>query len=79
MKLKFSWLIYFLVLFVPFEILFLKFLPVSDEVYGYLRFLAEVIIYVLAGVILYRVLQSGKLPKGTSIDKPLLVFVVYPA
>ncbi len=77
MKIKFSWLIYFLVVFVPFEILLLKFLPVSDVVYGYLRFLAEVLIYSLAGILLIRVLESGKLPKGTSIDKPLLIFIGY--
>ena len=77
MKFKFSWFILFLVLFVPFEVIILKYLPVSDAVYGYLRFLVEVIIYALAGILFLRYLLAGNIPKGTNIDRPLLIFVLY--
>jgi len=49
MKLKITRTLFILVLFVPFEVLILKYLPVSDTIYGYLRFAVEVIIYLLAG------------------------------
>lgn len=77
MKLKVSWIVFFLALFVPFEVLILKYLPVSDTVYGYLRFAVEIIIYVLAAMLLLRYSVQGKLPAGTPIDKPLEIFIGY--
>jgi len=77
MKFRFTWIIFLLVIFVPFETLVLKYLPVSDLVYGYLRFAVEIIIYLLAGFLLARFIYLKKFPYGTSIDKPLLVFVGY--
>src|SRR4030095_1586992 len=77
MKLKFSWFILLLVIFVPFEVMVLKYLPVTDLLYSYLRFAVEIFIYLLGGLLLVRLIFLRKLPKGTSIDKPLLVFIVY--
>ncbi|MBK6642305.1 MAG: hypothetical protein IPG39_14320 [Bacteroidetes bacterium] len=77
MKFRFTWIIFLLIAFVPFEVLFLKYLPVSDAIYGYLRFAVEIIIYLLGGLLLVRFIQLKKIPAGTSIDKLLLLFVVY--
>ncbi|MBL0339640.1 MAG: hypothetical protein IPP71_01245 [Bacteroidetes bacterium] len=77
MKLRFSLIILALVIFVPFEVVILKYLPVSDTIYSYLRFAVEILIYMMAGLVLARFLAVGKIPKGTSIDKPLIIFIVY--
>ncbi len=77
MNLKFTWFIFLLAIFVPFEVVILKYLPVSDVVYSYLRFAVEIFIYLLAGLLLLRFVYLRKLPKGTSIDKPLLIFIGY--
>ena len=77
MNLKFSWFILILVIFVPFEVIILKYLPVSDLLYSYLRFAVEIFIYLLGGMLLLRLVLLRKIPKGTSIDKPLLVFIGY--
>jgi len=77
MKLKITRTLFILVLFVPFEVLILKYLPVSDTIYGYLRFAVEVIIYLLAGLLLVRYAGQKKLPEGTPIDKPLEIFIGY--
>ncbi len=77
MKFKFSSLIIFLVIFVPFEVILLKFLPVSDSVYSFLRFSVEIIIYAIAGILFARYLSSKKIPGGTSIDRPLIFFILY--
>ncbi|MFM7824209.1 MAG: hypothetical protein ACKPB3_10590, partial [Bacteroidota bacterium] len=77
MKFRLTWAIYFLFLFVPFEVILLKYLPVSDRIYGLLLFAVEVFIYLLAGLVLFRFLASRKLPIGTPIDKPLWIFIGY--
>lgn len=77
MKFRLTWAIYFLFLFVPFEVILLKYLPVSDRIYGLLLFAVEVFIYILAGLVLFRFLASRKLPIGTPIDKPLWIFIGY--
>ncbi len=77
MNLKFTWFILFLAIFVPFEVIILKYLPVSDLVYSYLRFAVEIFIYLLGGLLLLRLLYLKNIPKGTSIDKPLLIFIGY--
>ncbi|MFZ9942624.1 MAG: hypothetical protein ACO3O0_03350, partial [Bacteroidia bacterium] len=65
MKFRLSWAIYFLFLFVPFEVMILKYLPVNDRVYGMLLFGVEVFIYLIASIVLVRFLLSKKMPKGT--------------
>jgi hypothetical protein len=77
MKFKFSWIIFLLVIFVPFEVIFLKYLPVSDTIYSYLRFLVELVIYLLAGLLIARYVFQRKIPKGTPVDKPILIFIAY--
>lgn len=77
MKLRLSWVIYFLIIFVPFEVMILKYLPVNDRVYGILLFFVEVVIYLLAGIVLFKFLSTKKLPSGTPIDKPILIFISY--
>lgn len=77
MKIKFSWFVFLLAVFVPFEVMILKYLPVSETVYSYLRFAVEIFIYLLAGLMLVRLIFLKKIPKGTSIDKPLLIFILY--
>lgn len=77
MKFKFSSLIVFLVIFVPFEVMILKYLPVTDTVYSFLRFSVEIIIYIIAGILFARYLSAKKIPNGTSIDRPLLLFIIY--
>lgn len=77
MKFRFSWIILFLLVFVPFEVLVLKYLPVSDTIYGYLRFAVEIIIYLMASLLVVRFIQLKKLPAGTSIDKLLIFFIFY--
>jgi hypothetical protein len=77
MKLRISFIILLLVWFVPFEVIILKHLPVSDIIYGYLRFLVEVLIYLIAGFVFARYLNSKKLPKGTPLDRPLILFIGY--
>ena len=42
-------MIYFLTGYVAFEEFILKFLPVSDTLYSYLRFVGEILIYVAFG------------------------------
>ncbi|MFM7078497.1 MAG: hypothetical protein ACKOYC_01765 [Bacteroidota bacterium] len=77
MKFRLSWIIYFLIFFVPFEVMILKYLPVNDRVYGILLFFVEVLIYVLAGIVLFKFLNSKRIPSGTPIDRPLLIFIGY--
>ena len=77
MKFRFTWIIWLLAIFVPFEVMFLKFLPVSDTIYSYLRFTVEIIIYLLAGVVFARYLIQKRIPSGTTIDRPLLIFIIY--
>jgi hypothetical protein len=77
MKLKISGIIYFLIIYMPLEILFLKYLPITDFMYGYLRFFAEIIIYFLGAIILIRSITSKTLPLGTKVDKLFLIFIGY--
>lgn len=77
MKFRISSIIFLLALFVPFEVLILKYLPVSDTVYGYLRFAVELVIYLLAGMMLMKYAVRRRMPSGTPIDKPLEIFIGY--
>ncbi len=68
-------LILFLVVFIPFEDFLLKFLPVSDAVYFYARFLSEGIIYALLAVVIARKLIEGIPLAKTPLDTPIIVFL----
>ena len=76
LKFKYSNLIIFLALYVPFEVIILKYLPVSDRVYSLLRFLPEVMIYLLLIVNIIHSIYHRQWISRTPIDIPLLIFVL---
>ena len=67
-------MIYFLTGYVAFEEFVLKFLPVSDTVYSYLRFLGEILIYVAFGKLVIHKLYRGIPFVKTAIDLPVIGF-----
>ncbi len=68
------WLILFLVVFIPFEDFILKFLPVSDRLYFYARFLSELFIYILFAIIIVQKLIKGISFFKTPLDLPIVIF-----
>jgi O-antigen ligase len=76
LKFKYSNLIIFLALYVPFEVIILKYLPVSDRVYSLLRFLPEVMIYLLLIVNIIHSTYHRHWISRTPIDVALLIFVL---
>lgn len=67
-------MIYFLTGYVAFEEFVLKFLPVSDTVYSYLRFLGEMLIYIAFGKLVIHKLYKGIPFVKTAIDLPIIGF-----
>ena len=67
-------MIYFLTGYVAFEEFILKFLPVSDAVYSYLRFFGETLIYVAFGKLVIHKLYKGIPFVKTAIDLPIIGF-----
>ncbi len=67
-------MIYFLTGFVAFEEFILKFLPVSDTVYSYLRFVSEILIYVAFGKLVIHKIHKGIPFVKTAIDLPVIGF-----
>ena len=67
-------MIYFLTGYVAFEEFVLKFLPVSDAVYSYLRFFGEILIYVAFGKLVIHKLYRGIPFVKTAIDLPVIGF-----
>ena len=67
-------MIYFLTGYVAFEEFILKFLPVSDAVYSYLRFFGEILIYVAFGKLVIHKLHRGIPFVKTAIDLPVIGF-----
>ena len=67
-------MIYFLTGYVAFEEFILKFLPVSDAVYSYLRFFGEILIYVAFGKLVVHKLHRGIPFVKTAIDLPVIGF-----
>ena len=67
-------MIYFLTGYVAFEEFVLKFLPVSDTVYSYLRFIGEILIYVAFGKLVIHKLYRGIPFVKTAIDLPVIGF-----
>ena len=64
----------FLAVYLPFESFVLKFIP--DEIYIFARYFSEGLIYLIALVVLLRVV-SGKLKlKSSPVDLPFLLFIV---
>ena len=67
-------MIYFLTGYVAFEEFILKFLPVSDALYSYLRFFGEILIYVAFGKLVIHKLYRGIPFVKTAIDLPVIGF-----
>ena len=67
-------MIYFLTGYVAFEEFILKFLPVSDVIYSYLRFFGEMLIYVAFGKLVIHKLYRGIPFVKTAIDLPVIGF-----
>ena len=67
-------MIYFLTGYVAFEEFILKFLPVSDAVYSYLRFCGEILIYIAFGKLVIHKLHRGIPFVKTAIDLPVIGF-----
>ena len=67
-------MIYFLTGYVAFEEFLLKFLPVSDTIYSYLRFFGEIIIYIAFGKLVIHKLHRGIPFVKTAIDVPVIGF-----
>ena len=67
-------MIYFLTGYIAFEEFILKFLPVSDTVYSYLRFFSEILIYVAFGKLVIHKLHRGIPFVKTAIDLPIIGF-----
>ena len=67
-------IIYFLTGYFAFEEFVLKFLPVSDAVYSYFRFLGEIFIYVAFGRLVLNKLYKGIPFVKTPIDFPIIGF-----
>ena len=67
-------MIYFLTGYVAFEEFILKFLPVSDALYSYLRFFGEILIYVAFGKLVIHKLHRGIPFVKTAIDLPIIGF-----
>ena len=68
------WTLGFLAVYLPFESLVLKFVP--NEAYALVRYGSEVLIYVIAGVILLRIILRATKFSSTPVDLPFVLFVV---
>lgn len=69
-------IIYFLTGYFAFEEFILKFLPVSDSVYSYFRFLGEIFIYVAFGKLVLNKLYKGIPFVKTPLDFPIIGFYI---
>ena len=69
-------IIYFLTGYFAFEEFMLKFLPVSDSVYSYLRFVGEMLIYAAFGKLVIHKLYKGIPFVKTAIDLPIIGFYI---
>src|ERR1041384_856191 len=75
-KFKYSTIVILLALYVPFEVIILKFMPVSDKIYSLLRFVPEVLIYLLLMVKVAHNIYHKQWLSRTPIDVALLLFVI---
>jgi hypothetical protein len=75
-KFKYSTATILLALYVPFEAMILKFLPVSDRIYSLLRFVPEIMIYLLLIINIIHSLYHHHWISRTPIDVGLLLFML---
>ncbi len=64
----------FLAVYLPFEPFLLKFVP--DELYVFARFFSEGLVYVLAAIVVWRLLTGRVKFKPTAFDLPFLLFIL---
>lgn len=74
-KFSFSRLIFLLVLFIPFEVMLLKYLPVSENTYVLLRYAFEFFIYALFALMVFNKFSHRKKVSGSPIDTPVIIFI----
>jgi hypothetical protein len=75
-KFKYSTIVILLALYVPFEVIILKYMPVSDKIYSLLRFVPEVMIYLLLILNVIHNIYHRQWISRTPIDVALFLFVV---
>lgn len=68
-----EWGLLFLVAYLPFEDIILKYLPVSDVVYGASRYVSAVLVLGLFAVVVFRRFKKYRQLVATPIDKPLII------
>ncbi|OGL95849.1 hypothetical protein A2348_00360 [Candidatus Uhrbacteria bacterium RIFOXYB12_FULL_58_10] len=64
----------FLAVYLPFETIVLKFTP--DDIYVYARYFSEILIYLLAAVVIWRLVSGASRARSTPIDLPFILFLV---
>jgi hypothetical protein len=69
-----TWTVAFIALYLPFESVLLKFVP--DDIYIFARYFSEGLIYLLCGVVIWRVVTGQIKRKQTPIDLPFVLFLV---
>ncbi len=70
------WIVYFLLVFMPFENLILKFIPGPDMFYTVASFVSEILIYLTLGLVLVRRMWSGEPLRKTPIDIFFILFLI---
>jgi hypothetical protein len=72
---SFKRVVLFLAFFLPFEEFVLKFMPVSDELYSFLRYGSEILLFMtLIALIIKKIVEKKHFVK-TAVDLPVLIFV----
>lgn len=77
MKLKISNIVIGLAIYLPFETMILKFLPLPDSILNFFHFGIEVVIYLLFFTLLLRNMSMGKFFHKTIADVPYLAFLFF--
>jgi hypothetical protein len=77
MRLKISSIVIGLAIYLPFETVILKFLPLPDSIVSFFHFGIEVTIYVLFFILLMNNMSKGKVINKTIADRPILLFIAF--
>lgn len=68
------WTLAFLAVYLPFEPFLLKWVP--DDVYLYARYFSEILIYVLVGIVIWKLISRQIKFRQSPIDLPFILFMV---
>lgn len=68
------WALAFLAIYLPFETIILKYVP--SELFVFLRYASEGLIYALAAVVLIKTISGSIKPRHSPIDLPFILFVI---